>query len=165
MTLFDFDLESQVRNIFPPEKRNGSFFHFVYALISPLTTTRQKCQDFEEDVRTRSMYNGQKMVLQAALNQIFNVTSAPFIIIETIRETIDVKYFNNQSEALNPIFAYNQSESSVLYLNNSNEAGSLANNFVVRIPSGIYTTEIERRLRAEVDNYKLFSKNFTVEQY
>jgi hypothetical protein len=136
---------------------------FLSAVLEPLQTNTDAMKEFETEYTKRAKFNGQKIVLQEALNDIFGVTVAPFILIE-LNESIGFNsYFYNEAE-LSPVYFKNESENDPHYNFNAAEITS-DYDFIVKIPSGIHTAELERRVRAEVNLYKLVGKTFDITTY
>lgn len=84
---------------------------FLYSLLEPLQTLTDELKTFETGEKKRARWNGQKMVLQAALNDIFGVTSAPFILVETIIPPYT--YFFEPAEN-NPVYFFEWLEEFVI---------------------------------------------------
>lgn len=164
MSLFNIDWSTQVNNLLPSEYRSNTVKKFIRALIEPVNTKSIEWDAFDTDVRKRAKFNGQILVLASALNNIYNINVAPFIRIETVVGQATTKFIYNQAEN-NTEFIYNQAEFQTLYFYNSTEVVTEIVDFKVLIPSTIYTSELEDRVRAEVNNYKLAGKRFTIEQY
>lgn len=136
---------------------------FLASLVKPLQTNSESLDDFETEYKKRAKFNGQKIVLQEALNDIFEVTSAPYIIVETSQEIGDILYFYEPSE-LSPVYFSEPSELDPVYVFEASEITE-GYDFKVKIPSGIYTAELNRRVTAETNLYKLAGKKFITETY
>lgn len=166
MGLFtNINWRAQVSNILPPVMRSGSILDLLAALTSPLKTNSDAFATFEENTVEAARYNSQKMVLQAGLNNIFSVVSPPFIIVRTNSILLGVGYIFEQGNA-NVTYIHEQggSTGNQLYIFESTFIGDDFN-FVVKIPMGIYSVELERQIRAQVNKYRLTGKTFTVIQY
>jgi|ADGO01.1.fsa_nt_gi hypothetical protein len=137
---------------------------YLSALLKPLQTNTDSLKSFETEYTKRSKFNGRKMVLQAALNDIFGISISPFIIIEWNRNTSVNTYFFEPEEN-NPIFFYDSLEEQSIYMNDESELSSIDYDFKVLIPAAIHTTELERRVRAETELYKLAGTRFIIETY
>jgi len=136
---------------------------WCHSLIWSLQVVMASNASWEEEIRRRALYNGGKMVLQDALNTIFGLTPNE-IIVETQSEVAYKTFTYNESENI-PIYSYNESESSPpIYLFNDSEAVDDFD-FLVLVPVGIYTAELDRRIRAEVNLYKTAGKSFDVITY
>lgn len=144
------------------KKTGTGVIDFVGALLKPLQTNSDILEALNNNLLARSYYNGQKMVLQKALNTIFGL-AANTIIVETNRSIVNGLYFYNSVE-LSPVYFSNQAENSPVYFGNAAEY-TFANSFVVKIPVGIYTTELNRRIIAETTTYKLGGKTFNTVTY
>ncbi len=164
MGLFGTDWRKQVERLLPSFKRGASTIDFLTALCAPLFTNGATWDTFDTDIRKRARFNGQKMVLQAALNDIFGVISAPFILVETQHSVVVNVYVYNEGEGLTK-YSYNESETTppIFTFNESELPDSY--DFLVKIPAGIHTAELERRVREETRTYKLAGKTFNVITY
>lgn len=137
---------------------------FLSALLSPLQTNTGLLKTFETQVTKEATWNGRKMVLQAALNDLFGITVAPFIIVEMNRSIGTHLFFYRTSEA-SPVYFRRTSENDPVYFFRLSEVGSADTDFTVKIPIGIWTTELERRVRAYTNLYKLVGPSFTIITY
>ena len=153
MSLFNANWRTQVTNLLPSFLRTTSVVDFIYCLVEPV---RNKSAFFfasiDNESRKRARFNSQVIVLQSALNNIFSVTSSPFIRVETIRGA-GGGFVYNQAENETK-YVYNSGESNTGYVYNQGELLGTVN-FRVSIPSTIYTPELERRVKNEVNIYKL----------
>lgn len=163
MSLFNINWKNQVTNILPPDVRSDQMINFVTALLKPLAQDSIEMTAFDLDQRTRVKFNGQKIVLQAALNYLYGVVTEPPIYILTTTGTGATAYVNNLSEA-DPGYVYNASETTPGYVYNKSEAQT-AIDFVVYVPASIYSAELERRITASVQLIKVGGVDFEVEQY
>lgn len=166
MSLFSTNWRIQITRLLPARKRSTSVIDWLTALSEPVETKSTEMAAFDAEIRKRALWNGQIVVLQAALNNIFGVVSAPFILVETRISLAGIQYTYNSAEGLNPWYVYNETEGNydTAYFFNNAELDD-GNDFVVRIPAGIYTAELDRRIKAEVRTYKLAGKSFTTETY
>lgn len=142
----------------------SSFLKFITALLEPLQTMTNGMKSFETQEVKRSKWNGQKIVLQAALNDLFGVTSAPFILVETNQDLGQNTYFYEAAE-LPAVYFSEASENDPVYFFESSETVAEDYDFKVLIPVGIWTTELERQVRAQTFLYKLAGPKFIIETY
>ncbi|HMG89263.1 MAG TPA: hypothetical protein VK589_04365 [Chryseolinea sp.] len=143
----------------------GATLHkFITALLEPLQTQTNAMKAFEAQEVKRSTWNGQKIVLQAALNDLFGITSAPFIIIETNQDIGQNTYFYEQSELV-PVYFSEQVENDPVYFFEDSEPPTIDYDFKVLIPVGIHTVELERQVRAQTYLYKLAGPKFIILTY
>jgi len=137
---------------------------FLASLVKPLQTNSSAMDSFDTEYRKRAKFNGQKIVLQEALNDIFGVTSAPYIYIEVTRDIGENLFFFETSES-QPVYFSETSEDDPVYFYEDSELPEGNYDFIVYIPSGIHTAELERRVRAEVNIYKVAGTRFTIDTY
>jgi hypothetical protein len=136
---------------------------FISALVYPLQSLTSEMNTFEADAKKRARLNGQKMVLEAGLNSIFGVTIDPKILINNNSADATQAIYND-SELID-VFFFSSAENDPKYFLNDSEASVIPYDFLVRIPTGIYSAELERRIRNEVTIYKLAGTRFLIEQY
>ena len=137
---------------------------FLTSLLEPLQTVTDGMLAFETQEVKRSKWNGQKILLQAALNDLFGITVAPFIYIETNQDPARNTYFYEASELVAVYFS-EESEDAPIFLFESSELPAADYDFTVFIPSGIHTAELERQVIAYTNLYKLAGPNFTTDTY
>lgn len=164
MSLFTTDWRVQITRLLPSFKRGTSIIDWLTSLVAALFTKGTEWDTYDTEIRKRARFNGQKMVLQAALNDIFGVTSAPFILVESQHSIVVNVFIFNEAEGLHR-YSYNEGEfTPPLYIFNESETPD-AFDFLVKIPSGIHTAELERRVTEETRTYKLAGKTFDVITY
>jgi hypothetical protein len=137
---------------------------FLAGLVSPLQYNGGLMKTFETEQVKHAKWNGRKMVLQAALNDLFGILAPPYIIIETNQDIGQNLYFFEESE-LQPVYFSESSENDPVYFFEDSELSVVDYDFKVLIPSGIWTTEVERRIKAYTRLYKLAGPVFTIEIY
>jgi len=137
---------------------------FLSGLTEALQTNGDSMVDFESEQIKHAKWNGRKIVLQAALNDLFGITSPPYIIIETNQDIGTNLYFFEASE-LQPVYFSEVIENDPVYFFESSELGVINYDFKALIPSGIWTSEVERRIKAYTRLYKLAGPTFITEIY
>lgn len=136
---------------------------FITSLLAPSQTRTDELDTFYSDLLTRSKYNARKMVMQRALNQIFGL-AANSIRIVTDTSAATLLYFYQPAELVN-VFFYQPSENNPVFFTQAGEIAPGATDFVVLIPIGIYTAELDRRVKAEVSKLNLAGKTFSTATY
>jgi hypothetical protein len=161
MGLFNITWRTQVTRLLPSFKRIENFIDFLTSLVKPLDTKATEWVTIDADFRKRAKFNGQHLVLAEGLNNIFGVTG---IRVETVSSVGIINYTYNDSEGVDPWYVYNNTENQIFnYFYNSSEI--VDHDFVVLIPVGIYTAELDRRITEEVKTYKLAGKTFITQTY
>jgi hypothetical protein len=161
MSLFGSNWRNVVTNLLPARKRTTSLTDWIVSLIWSVSDRSTELATFESDIRTRVRFNGRHLVLAEALNKLFGVTG---IRVETRTSPAQVTYIYNDVESFEPVYIYNAGEGKTLYIYNDTEMDD-GNDFVVLIPIGVYTVELDRQVSAEVRTYKLAGKSFVIETY
>lgn len=147
--------------------KNGedqTFKKFIIGLLGPLQTLTDGLKTFETGELKRAKWNGQKIVLQAALNDIFGITSEPSIHIETNDDIAQNTYFYFPSELV-PVYFSKKIEGDPVYLFKASEPPAEDYDFKVLVPAGIYTAELDRQIRAQTNLYKIVGPKFLIETY
>jgi hypothetical protein len=141
-----------------------SLKEFLAALLFPLQSLTTSMDAFDTLMKKSAKFNGQKMVLQAALNDLFSITVDPKILIENNSADSNGTFFFNNSE-LTKQFFFNTAESDPFYILNSAEAVLVTYDFKVLIPVTLHTAELERRVKSETELLKLAGTRFIIETY
>lgn len=165
MSLFSTNWRTQVTKLLPSLLRSTSLIDYITALISTVQTRSNEFASFDIDSRKRAKFNSQIIVLRAALNDIFGVTASPFILVQPVLSAGANSFVYNLAEA-QPKYVYNAAEGETPgYIFNDGELQGSSFNFTVLIPSTIYTAELERQVRNEVEIYRLAGMTFNIIQY
>lgn len=145
-------------------KHGGSGLRdFISALLQGLQFNSNSLDVLYSDLLIRSRYNGQKMVMQKALNEIFGL-AVNTIYIVTGRNPNATIFFYEPAELV-PTYFYEVSENNPEYFSEPGEITGSGFDFVVLIPVGIWTAELDRRVRSEVVKIKLIGKTFTTQTF
>jgi len=137
---------------------------FLSALVKPLQTNTDKIKAFETLQNKHLKWNGQKIVLQAALNDLFGITASPFIIVEMNQSIASNDFFFEESE-LSPVYFSEPIENDGVFFNEPGELSAEDYDFKILIPTGIYTAELDRQVRAQTMIYKISGPKFLIETY
>lgn len=164
MALFNVVWRTQVTKLLPPDQRGSNLIDFLESLVIGLDTRAVEFLAFETDVRKRAVWSGQKIVLQAALNDILGIIIAPFIIVVPNQNTQFAQFFRNFSEPTSTKFSRNFSEISPtpIFLFNFSEISASGTDFTVEIPAVHHTQEVENQIEGEVKKIKLAGKLFNI---
>ena len=153
-----------MKDILLEKNGSGTVKMFLTSCLEPLQTVTDGLKTFETQERKRATWNGQKIVLQAALNDLFGITSAPFILVETNQDVGTNLYFYEPSEGV-PVYFSEPAEDDPIYFFEPAEVPAEDYDFLVKIPIGIHTAELERRVKAQTYLYKLAGPKFLIVTY
>jgi hypothetical protein len=137
---------------------------FLAALTKGLQTNGALMKTFETQQTKRATWNGRKMVLQAALNDLFGIAAAPFILVESNQSIVTNTFFYEDSE-LSPVYFSESIENDPVFFFENTETTPIDYDFKILIPSGIDTVELERQVRAQTNLYKLVGPSFILTTY
>jgi hypothetical protein len=163
MALFTTDFKIQAIKILQPVLRYGqAFTDSLKAAANQINAGAGTIMStFETNVLIQAKYNGQIIVLRAALNQYFSVSG---IYIVTNNNLVNFFYVANDAEN-QPRFIANQAEGNPTYIANSSEIVLPIYDYTVFIPIGIYTTELNRRVVSVVKLFSIAGKTFNTLTY
>lgn len=166
MSIYDLNYSIFANEFLPPDKRAPVQKAWQTALLTPEQTLHDDIfKTYRPDVLARAKQNGQKIIMESVLNEVFGVTGPSLIYIDNTGDDISPVIFFNKSEGYPPVYFYNQSEGQPpVYFNNKSE--SLTNtNFKVYVPAATYAAYGIDRIAAEVDRLRPYSTNYTIISY
>ena len=161
MGLFAANWKTQVEKIQAPVYRTGALLDFLRALGGQLQYSNDIFNTFDATVRKQSLWNGQKIVLQAALNDYFALAANTIRVNTNLTTALIFTYNEAESQTT---FIFNEAEATKKYVYNEGEITNTVN-FTVQIPIGIYTAEMIRRVSSITTLYKLAGVTFNTASY
>jgi len=166
MSLFGTNFRTQVFNYLPPVLRETSFVSYLYSLVSPVESKINSDVAFEAKIRDESRYNGQKILMQAGLNEIFGIAISPFILVETNRSVVGAGLIVDESELIDPALIMDEGEGldTFLVLDESEDSG-FSERLRVKIPVSLSTPDFDNRVEAEMLRLKSVGVTYTIETY
>jgi hypothetical protein len=163
--LWNIIFKVQAIQLLAPIYRSVSLSALVQSLVHPMDDLVPDAKDKFVYQRNRARFTGQKIVMQAALNFLNNITAAPFILVTTVRTQNDTIYLYDESNATQS-FIYDETDLNITYFRDESESFAPGTfDFIVWIPAVRYTAELEEKVKAEVENMKLPGKKFNIIQY
>ncbi len=164
MSFYDFNINKNIINILPPDKRTSNTILFIQSLLSGLQTSHDAFFNtyYRDDLSERIQYNGSKVVLEYALNKQFGGTFRQPPLLSDIFTT----KFPPVAAGLR-VGLTEEYTSSVGLSGASDSVGrsypfAYINNFQLNIPTSLYTSDAE--IRNFVNKYVVFSINYTIVQ-
>lgn len=133
---------------------------FISGLVYPLQSLSDASNTVYEEYLLDAKRNGQKMVLQKAINTIMGF-AADTVYITTNTDVASQLYFYQASENF-PVYFSEPSENDPVYFYNNGELGGNGADFTVNVPAAQNTTENIRRITALTNLYKLSGKTFSI---
>lgn len=143
-------------DILPAPLRLFKFIAFTRVQIEPIRLLHQEFLIFRLEMIRKIRVNGQTVVMENILNNLFDPTNRG-IEITTSYDTIDPVFIGQPSEfATNPTFFAQPSENAQVFIGQPSEYGVL-HDFVVKVPATILTSAQEVQLKSLVKRYKYLS--------
>ena len=155
MSLFDTTFRKQIFDYRPPVLRNSELVDYLYSLLIPIESRIIGDATFEAESRDETRYNGQKIVLQAGINEIMLVTVAPFIIIVPRQSFIGIPaVLFNESEVQETARIRSEPSVTMVVINVSEET-AFDEDFVVEIPAALSTPAFDEKVDAKIERMKV----------
>lgn len=130
---------------------------WIKTMIEPVRNLHVDFLAYRLDMIKRLSINGQTIVLENLLNDLFDAIDRG-ITIETSYDRINPIFIGQPSEfSINPIFIGQPSEPPPLFIGQPSEYG-VVSDFIVTVPNGILSAAQESRLKAIINKLKLLSK-------
>lgn len=165
MSIYALDFSIFSNEFLPPDKRATVQRSWLKALLTPEQTLHNEIFiTYRPDVIARSKHNGQKVIMEAVLNETFNVTSLPFIYIDNTGDDKNPVTFFNKSEGYPPVIFTNSDEGAPVFFVNKSELEQ-NNDFKVYVPLAVYNAVGSPRIAAEVDRLRPYSTNYIIISY
>tara|TARA_R110001606_G_scaffold138471_1_gene276631 strand:- start:1019 stop:1519 length:501 start_codon:yes stop_codon:yes gene_type:complete len=166
MSIYSLDYSIFANEFLPPDKRGTVQNSWQKALLTPEQNLHNEVFiTYRPDVIARSKHNGQKVVMEAVLNETFNIVSLPFIYIDNSGDDVAPITLFNETEGYPAVTFYNSNESQPgVFLFNTTEANT-NNEFKVYVPAATYNAQGEAKIAAEVDRLRPYSTNYIIISY
>lgn len=166
MSVYTVNFNDFVTDYLPPDKREPVNKAFLSACLEPLATLHNDTYNvFKPDIIDRTKHNGQRILMESILNDVFSVTAAPFIYIDNSGDNITPDIFFNEAEGLPAFIFFNEAEGQApAYFNNEAEVTN-NRNFVVYVPAAVYASVGEPAIKQQVDRLRPYSTFYTIVQY
>lgn len=162
MGYFDHDITELVKSAVPPKKRSISVISFLKSLVYPLQYLASRDSIYFNREVVRAQYNGQKIVMQTALNDEL-LLAANTIVVVTVDDSGAGMFVGNTGEV--PVtYVGNKSESGITWMGNSAESGiPLEYDFKIQVPSAQNTTDNINLITHLADRMKMAGKQYLIE--
>ncbi len=164
-SIYTIEWEDFIKDYLPPDKREVINIAYLKALLAPLTTVHNNTYNtFKPYIEDLAKQNGQRILLESILNTTFAVVGPPFIYIDNSGDDVLPVIFLNEDEGLTANFLFNESEATPFYFNNAAEISN-NKNFVVFVPTAVYTSVGEPAIINEVERLRPASTFYTIVTY
>lgn len=161
---YNIDVSVLLKRIIKREFRIGKWISYLTSALKPFTDINDTFVATSSDINYRMQFNCQTIYLEHYLNdQYDDVLRA--IYIENTGNTNQVYIFNEEEGQLPP-YIFNEDEpeyaTEKVYIFNEDEAMT-SEDFIVWVPS--YVTYDEVVMRAQIDQYRLAGKIYSIQTY
>lgn len=154
---FNWNIIEWVHQMIPYIYRKNPLIDYVKVLVSPIAYIYGVFMDTRLTLLKKMRFNGQVIVLENMLNDIFD-TSLRRIRILTISDTLRKKYVYQKQE-LKPLWVYQRSENLPVYIHLLEEYRNNGGyDFIVEVPDGVYSAVELEQIKIYTNYYKLAGK-------
>lgn len=158
MSYFSNSMRYMIKSILtPPARAYESFIDWIESLLAPLQDYFNEFATHDELQRARVRFNGQVIVMRAALNYLTNRDDIEIVVNRRSSEG----FFYLESETSEaPQYLFIETEAEPLYSFFLEESDA-AFTFVIKVPAPL--TNAQRELiQSEVDTFGLPIQNYTI---
>lgn len=179
MSTYNFNINNNSVEQLPPNKRTPNNIAFIRSLLKPLQTIRDSffTDYIENDLNKRLKYNGEKIVLEYALNIRFGGTfRQPPLVSDIYTENltaVEVGFLIGETEAYSSTIGFTEDYGNSFQLTaldavSQGQSLRYVEIFTIKIPTALYTpigaTNAERNaiILEFVNKYIPIGLNFTI---
>ncbi len=156
--IFNWDINNSAQQDMPPQLQKPKHFSWLKALLFPILSLKETFIQYRLDTLKKMHYNGQVIVLENLLNDLYDATLRRIRIVTTY-DLLAPPYLLQQNEN-QPLYVFTQAEYTAnplmpkVYLHNESELNSLYD-FIVEAAAGSLTAIQIVRLKGTVNYYRL----------
>ena len=154
--IFKVNWNRLVKFLVPRPLQKPLLMALLYCFISPLKTNHKSFMGFKIDAEYRVKHNGQICYLQKMLNDKFDKYLRR---IRVVNQAPKVALWAYYIEDEKPLFGYELEDDKPLFGYNANDYYN-AFDFSVIIPESLLA--FTNQMQAQINYYKLFSKNYQI---
>lgn len=154
---YSIDIIILIQMLMPSILQKPRHLAWLKALLAPLMEIHEEFKIFRVEFNRRLRYNGQVIVLENLLNNLFDIDDRG-ILVQTNPSGLSQIYLFNKEENQVPNYIYQKAEGKPIYIFQKNENLQQIWDFEVIVPDGILTAEQERQLKAITNKHKLDGK-------
>lgn len=153
--IFNWNIDDIPRQELPPHRQEPERLAYLKALLKPIKTLYNSFVSYRRVTIKKLRYNGQTIILQNYLNDLFDPTLRRIRILTVF--DLDMPLYVGLDSEPDPVYLGLNSEPSPLYLGLNSETGYLFH-FIVEAATGSLTAQQIVRLKAVVNYYRLAGK-------
>lgn len=162
--VYNIDFNKLVSDLQLPMLRKPLVLAFAKSLVAPVVTLHESFIKFRKDSLYKVKHNSQVVYLRAALNDSFDPVLRRIQIANAVIEQPIWIYEPLDDK---PVFVFESFDNAPVYLRESFEFFGGGNDFIVHVPMSLKPEAAELqayliKMSAQVDYYKLYSKNYSI---
>lgn len=153
--MINWNITTWILRVIPTLMRKEPLISFVQVLVTALSTPYDAYVLYRAETLKKLRYNGQTIILENLLNDIFDVTNRDIQVI-TSTDIDNPVYIATPAEAA-PVYIATPAEAAPVYIGLPGEYG-YTYDFLVLVPTSLLTTEQETQIKSIVNHYKIAGK-------
>jgi hypothetical protein len=158
MSLYNYTMRGLVETLLPPPHAGQSeTVDLLASLLEPQSEINAELDVTAENQETRARWNGQFIVMRAAIENLTGIAGISVINVDLVYEG----YFYLEAEPEGANYFGLKSEGSGTFLQTSGESISTVN-FQIGVPVADYTAAVEDQIRAEVNIFALANRSYEI---
>ena len=163
MSIYDFDIELQIKRLTPTRKRTQDVIDWVVSLVRGTKKTQEDFKAYRDDTLRTLSYNSQTLIFNKLLNDSCDPTLAR-IYIDNSADDLEDSYMYFIEENQEDAFCYDLSEEPFngRYMYSIQEYRS-PYDFTVNVPTDLAGKEAT--IRSLVNFYKLAGKRYIIKYF
>lgn len=150
--IYLWNITAWVGQMIPRFLNKGNLYLFVKDLLVPLETVYQEFLEYRIAIDKTLQYNGQTIILENLLNDIFDSTLRRIRIINQIHD--EEGLFIARAAENQIVYIGRKIDNEPTYIGRYNENSIIAYDFIVLV-DGHLSPELEVRLKSIVNYYKM----------
>jgi hypothetical protein len=152
-----------VQYLVPLKLRGPKMAAWVGALVAPIQTVNAAFSAWAYGQRYALSFNGQVMYLAHRLNDQFDPGQRRIYIDDPAGGQVVPLYVYRKPEKQNDLIVRRKAEGNPIYLENKLPPGAV--DFVVFVPSAIFSPAIEVIMRAVIDRYRIAGVSYSFQTF
>lgn len=151
----NWNISDWALRVIPSLMRKEPVISFVRALLTSISAPYSVFVTYKAEMLKKVRYNGQQIILENLLNDVFDNTARGIVII-TATDIEEPVYIATPAETA-PVFIATPAETAPVYIGLPDEYGYTFD-FLVLVPTSLLTSEQETQLKSITNYYKIAGK-------
>lgn len=162
---YKIDFFEVFKYLIPTRIRGAVHAAWLAALLKPLSTLNGRLETLVSQSRYFLAFNGQVILLEHVLNDRFDPGQRRIFIDDPLEDAILPTFVFNRVEGQPDLYIYNQVEGQPdTFVYNAVDFVTTTD-FLVMIPSDVFSTELEILIKSLVDEYRKAGSRYQIQTF